>query len=431
MKHQILNLEKHAFMQAINPNIVTENKGILYYNTGIWGSDIDNAMPQYLADLVNSSSSLHSNLCNLKFNQIQGNNLELADDSMPNADEQAAFISKRNKSGDNLKAVYSKCARDFSIFEAAAIQVLFDRNGKVAEIYHVPLHNVRMQTPNAYNQIDFYYISQYWADITNTRYKKKTTNNSAVRVRAYNPQDYREFPVQLLYISRYNPTTWYSIPMYASSIGWILMDNYIANYNLGNLKTNYFIAGMLTMQGNPTPEEMRDFISDFQALYKQDTGSPNVSKEKLIFSWVDDLGAQAPQFTPFQSTQYDFDALLSKVESRIITGHNAYPEMAGLNTKSADLGGTSSAIYAGLMAFQQLVTEPMKNVLLDGFNYVLNTNDFNNNLVVTTDVIRTQQPIAMEDDLTLEERRRLIYNLDTKKESVVENKTEDIINTNQ
>ncbi len=427
MKYEAFSMpRKESFMVAINPNIITENKGILYYNTGIWGSSTDNAMPQFLAQLVNSSSSLHSNLCNLKFSQIQGNNLELADNNMPNAQEQAAFIAKRNRSGDNLKSVWSKCARDWSIFEAATIQVIFNREGRISEIYHVPVDSVRMSAPNNYNQIDWYYVSQYWADISNMRYKKKTAANSAVRVRAFSPQDYKEYPVQMLYISRYNPTTYYSVVSYASSIGWILLDNYIANFNLDNIKSNYFIPGMLTMQGNPTAEEMLAFINDFKALYQQGTGSPSETKEKLIFSWVDDVKNQAPQFTPFQSKEYDFTKLLEKVESRIISGHNAFPEICGLSTKTADLGGQGNALFVGLQAFTQLVTEPMKQTLLDGFNYVLDVNGFENNLTCVTDIIRTTQPEPQPDDLTLEERRKLIYNLETEKEAQTENKTEDI-----
>lgn len=427
MKYQTFSTpHKETFMQAINPNLITENKGILYYNTGIWGNSTDNAMPQFLADLVNNASSLHSNLCNLKFSQIQGNNLELADNNVPNANEQAAFIAKRNKSGDNLKSVYSKCARDFSIFEAATIQVIFNREGQIAEIYHVPVDNVRMSVPNQYNQIDWYFVSQYWGDISNQRYKKKTAANSAVRVRAFSPKDYKEYPIQMLYISKYNPMTWYSIPMYQSSIGWILLDNYIANFNLGNIKSNYFVSGMLTMQGNPTAEEMTAFIDDFKALYQQTTGAPNETREKMIFSWVDDVKNQAPAFTPMQMTQYDFNSLLEKVESRIVSGHNAYPEIVGLSTKTADLGGQGNALYVGLQAFNQLVTEPMKQTLLDGFNYVLDVNGFDNNLTCVTDVIRTTQPEALPEDLTLEERRRMIYNLETVKQEAAVNKTEDI-----
>jgi hypothetical protein len=415
MKNKVVQFgEQQKFLRLINPNIITENQGILWYNSGIWGNSQDNAMPEFLVDLVNSSSSIHSNLCNLKYMQIQGQNLDINDSTAPNADKLSAFISKRNKSGDNLKAVYSKCSKDFSIFEAACIQILFARDGSVAEIYHVPVENVRMEVPNAYGQVENYFVSRYWADISNVRYKKKTPYNSAIKVHAFSPEQYKEYPVQMMYISSYNPTTFYSIPMYSSAINWILIDNLVSNFHIGNLKTNYFQSGMLVQQGNPTEEEMQKFIVDFADLY-QGTGSPEIEKDKMLFSWVDDMKSQKPEFIAFTSDKNEalFKELLDKAEAKIIYAHNAYPEIAGKTDKVASLGGEGNALFVGLQAFTQLVSENMKATLLGGLDRVLEVNQFPA-LYVNSVNIHTTQPKLLDTDLTEDERRYLCVGLPPK-----------------
>jgi hypothetical protein len=413
MKHQMINMgSQQRFMKALNPQMITEVKNILYYNTGIYGGE-DNAMPQYLIQLL-QASSIHANLCQTKFTEIQGNNLDIIDDSNPLSMELAAFIRKRNLSGDNLKSVYSKCARDFSIQEAATIQVLYDYEGKIASIYHVPVENVRMEKPNNYNQIENYYVSNSWADISNSRYKKKTANNSAIKVPAFNPQNWKAAPVQILYISKYSPSTYYSVPNYVSSIEWILIDNLIARFEIQNLKSNYWASGMLVQQGNPTPEEMDAFIQDFQSLYRG-IGEGDNGQEKMIFSWIDDMATQKPELIKFVTDTPDFEKLLNKCEQKIIYAHNAYPEVAGKSEKTADLGGQGNALYVGLQAFNQLVCTNMRDTLVDGFNKVLEVNGYDNLLTVETESIKTTQPTANVEDLSLEERRYLVYGLETEK----------------
>lgn len=421
MKHVTVNLSeensKQKFMEALNPNMITEEKGILYFNTGIYSNTnggLDNAMPQYMLQLQ-QASSIHASLIQLKYGQILGNNLEIADTKNDKAIELAQYVNKRNLSGDNLKNVYEKCSKDFSIFEAAAIQVIYDREGRIANIYHVGVENVRMEIPDAYGRVNNFYVSRNFADISNARYKKKTLNNSAVKVHAFAPHLWKEYPVQILYISRYNPSTFYAVPNYLSAANWILLDNAISRFNLQGINSSYFQQGMLVQQGNPTADEMSEFIRDFQSLYKG-IGNANESKEKMLFSWVDSMESK-PEFVSFAATLPDFDKLLNKCEEKIIYGHSGFAEAVGKQANVSSLGNDGGkSLYVAIQSYTQLVCNNMKTTLVDGFNTVLEVNGYDNLLTVTTDNIRTTQPQANIDDLNLEERRYYIYGLDTTKE---------------
>ena len=68
MNFSFSGIEK--FYTAIDPNIVTTNKNVLYFNADL----DDNAYPQKLIDLYINASSTHSNFINLKRNLLYGDN---------------------------------------------------------------------------------------------------------------------------------------------------------------------------------------------------------------------------------------------------------------------------------------------------------------------------------------------------------------------
>lgn len=407
MKYQIGQTEKFFAMK--NPNIVTEDKGILTFNTGIWGSSIDNGMPQFMIDLQ-SYSSTHANMSNLKTSLITGDNIKIEDAGLPNAQELDTFIKRRNKSGDNLKSIWTKAASDMAMFEAACLQVIFDRNGKIAEVYHIPTEDVRLGSPNQYGQIEYCYVSKNWAQISNKNYKKVQAKNSAVRVRMFEPQLYRDYPVQMLYVKKYTQGMYYAVPKYLSATAWILIDNEIANFHLSNIRNSFFLSGMLTQQGNPDDKEMQAFIDKFNELY-MGVGAPNKKFNSMMFSWVDDMQNQKPEFTPFQGEKNDelFASLIEKAGIKIIEGHNGYSGLI-MDSKGSDLGGDANKLYTQIATFMQYVTEPMKDILLGGFDRILQVNQLPAITCITSPP-KITQPTANVNDLTLDERREIIYGL--------------------
>jgi len=406
MKIQTAQMERFFAMK--NPNMVTEDKGLLTFNTGIWGTSVDNAAPQFCTDLLNYSST-HSNMINLKTSLITGDNLEIEDQDLPNADQLETFIKKRNKSGDNLKSVWTKACVDMAIFEAATLQVVFSREGKVAEVYHVPTEDVRLGSPNDYGQIEYGYVSKRWANISNKNYKKITKKNSAVQVRMWSPKEFKEYPVQLLYLKKYRPASYYAIPAYLSATAFILLDNAIANYELNQINNGYFQNLMITQQGSPTDKEMADFISKYQEL-NMGSGLPNAAIQTAIFAWVDDLQTQKPEINALPTGNADrFDKKIERVSLKIIEGHNGYSGLI-MDSKGADLGGDANKQYVQLAIFQQFVTEPMKSIILGGLDRILQINELPA-VTVVTNPPKITQPQAEITDLTQDERREIVFGL--------------------
>lgn len=412
-----ITVEPHKFLNVINPDTQIKSvDGILSYNTGIYGSKTDNAMPQFLIDVYENGSAVHQNLVNLKSNLIIGNNLQSEDDTQaPLIDP---FIAKRNKSGDNLKTVYGKLSKDMALFNGCYIQLIYNREGKVAEIYHLPYQDVRLGIPNKFGQIEYCFVSKSWAYIGNSIESRR---KESVKLRLYSPEQWQKYPTQVLFIRDFG-YSYYPTPAYNAAINWILIDREISEFHRNNIKTNFFLAGMLTqLKSGMSDEQIAENANEIESFYSGNKG------RRVLLSYVDQM-ADKPIFDQFAGAEQDklFTVLGEQCYQAIITGHNAYPILGGLDTKSADLGGSENKLNTALLAFNQLVCEGLKQIVLDGINRILELNELPH-VIAITEPLKITLPLAQADDLTQSERRSYLYGLppldDTQNNNVDSNTT--------
>ena len=398
-----ITVEPNKFLNQINPDQQISNyEGILSWNTGIYGSKNDNAFPNFLIDLYQNGSAVHQNMVNLKAQLILGNNLQSEETELSSVVD--PFIKKRNKSGDNLKTVFGKLSKDMALFNGAVLQVVFNREGKIpaGSVYHVPFQDFRLGTPNRYGAIEFGYLSKNWGRISNSIENKK---KESVKLRLWDPENFMKYPTQLLFIRDYS-YSYYPIPSYQAAINWILVDREISEFHRHNVKTNFFLAGMLTqMRQGMSDEQIEEASMELENFYSGTKG------RKVLLAFVDQM-ADKPVFDQFAGSEQDklFDILGIQCYQNIITGHNSYPILGGLDTKSADLGGSENKLNTALLAFSSLVTEGMKTLLLDGINRIMEINQLGN-VIAITEPLKITLPIAHPDDLTQAERRNYLYGL--------------------
>lgn len=400
---------KLNFYEEINPNQFKVNRqGIITWNTGIYGNNTDNAFPQFCADLYENGSSIHQNLVNLRANLLRGNNLQALDDLVPEETHKLeAFIAKRNKVGDNLKAVYGKVAQDMALFNGAVLQILWAKDGTIAEVYHIPTQNFRLGKPDNYDRVEFGYVS------TNFDGSKNNFNvrRDAVKLRMYNPTEYLNYPVQLMYIKPYS-YQYYSTPIWTSCIPDILLLKEIKEFHLANVRSNMFLSGMLTQKkAGMTDEEIDANADAIEKLYKGKDG------RKILLNYVDDLFNDKPIYEKFAADQQDqlFDVLIKSSQQSIVTANSAYSILAGIDEGGSDLGGSSNRLAVAAAAYYNLVVHPMKEIVLGYFNQLADVNKIAY-MDVITEPLRLTQPQALVEDLTEDERRKMIYDLPPKKE---------------
>ena len=360
MLYSISNLEK--FYVAINPNITTVNKDVLYFNA----SGQDNAYTEKLIDLYLNASSTHSNFINLKRNLLYGDGLE---PSTPTP-EYINFTERLNKSGDNLNDVFLKSCLDMSIYEMIYWQIVYDSENKIVAIYHVDPNDVRATVSDEYGRTPAFYISKNWGDISNKLNKRSSVKNKSIKVNAFDPNNGTEDGVQLLQIKRYvSGNNAYSTPMYNSALNWIQLDNELGKFELNKVANGFFPSALLYLTGDPDEEQKSKFVNDFTRKMMGSEG------QKLTFIWGTNSD-EKPEFVRLEADKNDtlFNELNQIAAQKIATAHGGNLDLAGIEGKGADLGGDANKLNTSLAWYQKTVIRPMQEVMLSGINKILGVN---------------------------------------------------------
>jgi len=383
------------FYEEINPHLTTNRRGVVYFNT----KDMidDNAFPQKLVDYYNEASPTHSSLVNLKYDLLVGGGL------IPQDEFAVEFLLKENKFGDNLQDVWNKMCMDYAILESYALQIIYSKGGGLSELVHTDMSKVRAQVNDDFDEqtsiIKNWLLSNHWARITNKRYKKFTSENSAISIPEFNRKDWsKDSGLQMVVCRKYTPNAEvYSIPSYVSVLNYVLLEHELSKFHLNKITGGLFANAIVYLPGNPGDEEKRRFINEFKKKYQ---GSDN---EKLMFIWGEFSNeAELPKVIPFSTQDQDevFQELDKIITQKIITAHRAIPELAGIQSDGADLGGDANKINVSRAYYIQTVIEPMRKPMLDTLNKVLRTIEGSKGYKVDNEELHLINTEEKDDDNT-------------------------------
>jgi hypothetical protein len=367
-----LSQETEKFYQAINPNIqVQDSQNYVWFNSAIY--EADNAYPNKLIDLYQNASSVHSNFINLKTNLLYSTGLlplNSEDVNLKNYLETPV-----NRAGHTLNDIFKKLCADMALFEAAAYQLIYNREGKVAEIYHVSPANLRASNPNEFGFSDTWYYSTSWGIVDNKRRRKSQNQFSkSIEIKNYNPDTGIQDKRQILYVKKYSPSAIddvYAIPSYNSILNWVQLDFELSQFHLNKVVNNLSPSGIVVMKGNPDDDEKDAFVKNFK---RNHTGSDNAGK--LLFIWTDGAD-QTPEFIRFEGDKNDgiFEELSINVNEHIAVGHGAPLALIGMD-KSNSIGNDSMKLNTARSYFLNTVIEPMQEVLISSINKILKINGY-------------------------------------------------------
>ena len=261
---------------------------------------------------------------------------------------------------------------DMAIFESYSLQVINNKKGGLFELLHQDISKVRAKAEDELdtNLVKEWLISNNWAKITNKRYKVYTVLNNAVPIANYNKNNWSEDGGrQLAVMRKYTPSSdVYSIPSYQSVIQYIQLSKELANYHLNKVTGGLFANAIVYLTGNPDDEEKKKFVRDFKMKYQGSNG------EKLLFVWGEHATESAlPKVIPFSTNDEKevFDELNNIIVQHIITAHRATPELAGIQTKNASLGGDVNKLIASRKYYIKTVIEPLRKDMLSMLNDIL------------------------------------------------------------
>ena len=334
-----------------------------------------NLFPQELIELYNTSA-MHATAVNAIKDGVVGEGIK-------NVGEEYV-----NLQGETIDEIFAKIALDYILFGGYALNVVWNKEGnKIAEIYHLPMANVRSGKENEDAEVDHYYYSTDWG---NTRkYEPKV-------YKSFDPTDNKgENASQIYYVFDYQPgQQYYPLPSYTGALTDIDLDARISRFHNQNLKQGLNPSMFIQFRsGIPTPEERATIYREIDETF---SGEENAGRFFLSFS----RAGEEMTVTPVDSANDDYYIVLNdRITSRILTAHRiTSPLLLGIKD-AAGFSNNADEIQVAYNHFQGTVIEPKQKALLKSFGWPLKFAGFNVKLEVEPNKILP----TVEEEIKIEE----------------------------
>jgi hypothetical protein len=322
-----------------------------------------NLFPTYLIDLYNNSAT-HAAIVNATAAMIAGEDILVDDkeDLTQYVELKKALANINSK--ETAHEVLVKCAFDLKLQGSYALNIIWSKDRtKIAEIYHIPVEQLRVGAPDEHGRVREYYLSADWSQYRKKEYLPK-------RIAAYNVQDRREAS-QILYTGLYSPAMEiYYTPDYVASTNWVEVDSLTADYHLNNIANGFSGSYFINFSnGIPTQEERERIELQIKRKF---TGAHNAGKFVLTFT---EDGQEKPEIIPIQVSNADkqYTVLNELCIQNIMIGHRVTsPMLLGVKTEG-QLGGRNELTQAYEL-YMNTVVKPYQNNILKTFKKLLAVN---------------------------------------------------------
>jgi hypothetical protein len=335
----------------------------------------DNNYFQYLIDRYNGSPTNNA-LINGVVDFVYGKGLD-ATDSARKPSEYAAMRGLFSK--DCVK----KLVADYKMMGQCAIQVIYSQDhNTIVEIEHIPIETLRAEKCNEEGEVEGYYYAKSWEEVASRR-------EQPVRIPAFGTS--RE-GLEVLYIKPYRAGFYYYSPVdYQGGLPYAELEEEIANFHINNIQ-NGLNPSMLINFNNGVPSEEERRQIEMQIANKF-SGTNNAGKFILAFN--DNAESKATLETVQLSdahNQYQF--LSNEAMQKLMVAHRiTSPMLLGIKDNTG-FGNNADELKTASILFENIVIKPIQEMLLDGFERILNYNDIRLNLY-----FRTLQPLEFSNEI--------------------------------
>lgn len=296
----------------------------------------DNKYPEYLTHLFNKSGK-HNAILTGKADYIFGEGFENGDMII-------------NRLGESLNDISKKAILDVEIYGGFRLEIIYNRMGKVSEIYHVDFTTIRVGKDGGY------YYREVW---------EKFNRGEVEFIPEFNPSN----PVgsQIYAYNEYRPQTrHYPLPSYIGCNNYVETDIEISKYYLSAIRNGMMPSKMIQFyQGEPTEDKKREIEKRFQ---KKFAGSENAGKFILVFGT--DKTKQV-DISDLSASELDkqFVELNKTCQQEIFSGHKVTsPMLFGIKTEG-QLGGNTELNIA-YSIFQNTYAKPKATAYAKEIQYL-------------------------------------------------------------
>ena len=313
-----------------------------------------NNFPAKLIELY-EGSSIHHTCIQAKVDGTVGEGVEFIGGEYINSD------------GETWNDILAKVALDYMIFGTYALNLIWNREGsRIAEVYHLPVANVRSGKLNEVDKVEHYYYSSNWGN---------TRKYVPVEYPAFNPTDTKgDMASQIYYCKKYTPgADVYGLPSYMGALNAIQIDKDIDVYHAQTLENGLFPGMFITLtNGNATPDERQRMYADLERTF---SGSKNAGK--MFLSFVDSPD-RAPKVETIDHSNDDYLLLMQeRIVNSITTAHRITSNRLIGISDAAGFSNNADEIKVAYAHFYSTVIEPIQEHLEKTLGYIAKNAGFN------------------------------------------------------
>jgi capsid portal protein len=349
MKKNISNMavSKVSFAsinQYVESNIILPTEKVLNGKEYVvWGDG--NTYPNYLMSLYKASTTLKSVIDGC-VDYIVGNDV-------------VSNRSMLNTNGETPRELLKKIALDNELYGGFALQVIRNRMGEVAELYHIDLRHLRT---NKKNNVF------WWAEDWSKRGK-------AIKLPKYMQVDWqtlddagKELHSNSVLFVKNDHTQVYPLPLYGaeSTIIACELEKKIGTYHINNIN-NGFVGSMVVNFNNGIPEDnIKDEIE--REFNEKFCGAENGGRAML--SWNEDKEHSATIETPEVKDYNDrYQTLDAYCKEKIYSAFRANPNLFGIPTQN--LGFNQEEYESSFKLFNRTMIQPAQRLIVEALSKLL------------------------------------------------------------
>lgn len=346
MDNQVPDTIQPATQEADTSNIVvlkfadsripefkeTRNKNYIQYGK-------ENNYPEYLNYLFNKSAK-HNAILVGKAKYIFGDGFENGNLVI-------------NRLGESLNDIASKCILDIEVFGGFYLEVIFNRGGRIGELYHVDYQTIRRAKGTGY------YFKENWS---------KENRDEEEFIEAFDP--YKPYGSQIYSYIEYRPgLRHYPLPSYIGANNYIETDIEISKFYLSSIRNGMMPSKMIQFfKGDPSEDKKKDIERRMKMKY---SGSENAGNFILVFNDANSVN-QTVKVDDLSGSELDkmFVELNKTCQQEIFSGHLiTSPMLFGIKTEG-QLGGATELNLA-YSIFQNTYAKPKSQAFNREINYLL------------------------------------------------------------
>lgn len=311
---------------------------------------IANLAPQELIRLYNSSPT-HRASIQSKWYGVRGEEISLVSG-------ETERLVMANSIGDPVYDLWSKCALDFILYGAFALNIVWRKDREEGfEMYYMDTSKLRAEKSDSFDKVNHYYYSADWA------FPKKFVPR---KISAFNPANMEEHSQVFYYTTHSCGNNYYATPGYWGGATAISTEVEIYNWWFNNICNNLMPSLFVSLNsGIPAPEEREAIYKSMTAKYG---GSNNPGKLFLTFAESKDTSPEVTQISPNSSDKMWIE-MADAVQQAILTSHQiSSPELLGIITP----GGLGAPNHLEAQDhFQHLVIKPIQTEIKKVFEKLL------------------------------------------------------------